>query len=302
MAWVVNIPCKVIMGRVRSRNMELEPKQVYSNWKTVTNAILNLFREYNDPKVLFSERDFKKFWSMRIEDKLQEICIDKKEIIDLTTILNRIKRVATFVPIKQILADRGVSIDSFKRYLSDQFAKMDFTTDDIVIPISDTIFENPARSVQMPSSKTKLKNINPEKVHIFESKETPVRMEFNLKDGSSKTMILKRLYEESPKESMMELRFSYFLNKFLRYLPEKNTSSLPSIKNMLYSIVMANDNYLVEHLEGSFDQLKSLSSGHPQKLKKLFESHKDETQRKIETHEKNGRDLETTNLISRGVI
>jgi len=82
MAWVSNIPCKVKVAKVKQRNADLEYSSIYTNYRSVTNAILDYLRFMKwkcDSKILSSLDECRKFWSKNTMMQIQDLDLQKKE-------------------------------------------------------------------------------------------------------------------------------------------------------------------------------------------------------------------------------
>jgi hypothetical protein len=128
-----------------------------------------------------------------------------------------------------------------------------------VLPISSILYESDAQNCQK-IDEYMIESISKTNIHLFTSKEHPARIQIKLNNSQDMYMILKGIYRHSDKLLMLELRFTAMLNSFIRHLPKTNLMSCPTFKNLLYSIVIARDNYLIEHLNGNLIPMKDLSN------------------------------------------
>jgi hypothetical protein len=80
MAWVSNIPCKVKVAKVKQKNADLEYSSIYTNYRSVTNAILDYLKfKKCDSKILCSLDECRKFWSKNTMMQIQDLDLQKKE-------------------------------------------------------------------------------------------------------------------------------------------------------------------------------------------------------------------------------
>lgn len=128
----------------------------------------------------------------------------------------------------------------------------------MILPVSSLLFNTDEGEIDY-FGELFIEKYSRHNIYIFSSKEHPARIELKLNNNDSHYMIVKGAYRDSEKANLIELRFTSMINSFVRFLPKGKLMSLPTVPDSLYSIVMAKDNYMMEHLQGNLSPLKDLS-------------------------------------------